>query len=622
MPGIAGIISRNPNEVINRDLGLMVESMRHEKDYVGSHFVNREMGLHVGWLCHQGSLGEYMPLMSQDRKIVLVILGEHFSHSGDLPPLGRNAREAGKELLRLYEESGENSLTALNGWFCGVILDSRLGKVTVFNDRYSMGRVYFHEDAEEFVFASEAKALLRIRPSLRTIEPSALAQFLRSNCVMGNKTLFKGISLLPGASSWTFKGAVTPEKRSYFDFADWENQSPLEPEELHRRFGDSVSKIIPAYMESMQRIGLSLTAGIDTRMILATKDQGRILPCYTFGGLWGETFDIRTARELARICGVPHTVIRINEGFFQDFPTYAQKAVYVSDGTHEMMGAHDVYFNKVARDIAPIRVTGKFGSEVVRIRRLIPLLDFPRHLAQAGLVTYLDEVPTFEQISQKTHPLTRVVSEEIPWSEFGKVAVEQAATTLRTPYLDNQLVKLMYRATSGLRACRDLQARYVKERDRRLSDVLTDMGRVREDGNLLGRIIHIMYRVWFKEEFIYLYATPHWLTWVDRRLEALKPERLLAGRHKFEGYRIWIKTHLSNFVRETLLNPQARCTEFFDKPWIAKIVERHIAGTHNYFREINKIMSVELLCSTLLAPASSAGRASADRDLTCLTPGR
>ena len=50
------------------------------------------------------------------------------------------------------------------------------------------------------------------------------------------------------------------------------------------------------------------------------------MPCYTFGGLWGETFDIRTARKLAAVCNLSHEVIRINDQFLQDFGKYARKA--------------------------------------------------------------------------------------------------------------------------------------------------------------------------------------------------------------------------------------------------------------------------------------------------------
>jgi hypothetical protein len=126
------------------------------------------------------------------------------------------------------------------------------------------------------------------------------------------------------------------------------------------------------------------------------------------------------------------------------------------------------------------------------------------------------------------------------------------------------------------------------------------MGRMADDGELIGKIRYSLFWALFKAEFIYLFSTPHWLTRVDRTLEKLELERILVGRQKFEAYRIWIKTHLAESIRDILLNPRAQCTEFFDKASVERVVVRHTAGTHNYLNEINKMLTVELICSSLL----------------------
>ena len=187
MPGIAGIIRREAYEGIEQDLNLMVKSMRHESDYAADQYVNAELGLYLGWVSHPCSLGHWMPVVSADKRYVLIILGEHFEHINR--PASRNGNEnpdsRTQDLLRLLEESGDKCLDRLNGWFCGIAIDLKLRRVTLFNDRYGMSRVYVHEGKEEFLFASEAKSLLRVRPALRAIDPEGLAQYLRFNCVMG-----------------------------------------------------------------------------------------------------------------------------------------------------------------------------------------------------------------------------------------------------------------------------------------------------------------------------------------------------------------------------------------------------------------------------------------------------
>lgn len=603
MPGIAGIVRRDPYEGIEQDVALMLNSLSHGKDYVAGRYINAELGLYLGWAGHSCSTAKCMPLISADRRRLLVLIGEHFDHTPAGVANTGNGDHRGKELLRLFEELGDRIIGRLNGWFCGVVIDLNSRRVTLFNDRYSMSRIYLHEQQQEFIFASEAKSILRVRPALRSMDPRGLAQYLRFNCTMGNATLFKGISLLPAASSWVFDGTVVPKKTSYFDFADWEKQPILRPEEFYDRFEETVSRTFPSYAEAPQPVALSITAGLDTRVILAAcNGQKHSLPCYTFGGTWGETLDIRLGRKLAAVCDQPFQAIKLNEEFLRDFPSLAQKSVYVSDGTLDACGAHDIFFNETARRIAPFRLTGKFGSEVVRVRRLIRSGDFARDLLLRGFSETLDEVPTFEQIGRMSHPLTRVVSEEIPWYEYGRVAVEQSAIVLRTPYMDNDLVQLMYRAPAEVRASRRLQAKYVVLKGGHLASLPTNMDIIRPGNQILSNLTYLLLWALFKAEFTYLYAAPHWLTRLDRKLGRLRLERILAGRQKYEGYRIWFKTDFADFIRDTLLNPRARYLEFFDRLAVERVVLAHTSGRCNYLDQVNKILTTELVYSTLLRP--------------------
>ena len=606
MPGIAGIIQKCPDKDVEGDLTRMVQSMRHESFYRGGEYINKDLGLYLGWMGHQGGFSDCMPLVSRDNDVVLIFQGENYVGADTLAQLRRSGNEVdesnGRYLLQLYEALGDRFILDLNGWFSGVIADLRKRTITLFNDRYGMGRIYFYEGEAEFIFASEAKALLKIRRDLQTMDHGAVAQYLRGGCVMGHKTLFKGITLLPNGSSWVFEGDSVPKKKRYFEFSEWERQKPLGLDELYQNFETVVSTTFPKYAESSQRVAVSLTAGLDTRTIMASlQGEERRLPCYTFGGTWGETFDIRTAREVARVRGQQHDVIKISEAFFRDFPDLARKTIYISDGTHDAFGAHDLYFNQIAREIAPVRLTGKFGSEVVRVRKTIPWEKFSRDLLNPAFLDCFDEAKSLDRVTQTGNALSRAVCEEIPWYEFGRVAVEQSQVTLRTPYMDNELVKLMFQAPSELRANGNLQAQYVKAKSPELNKILTNLSRSGEGHWLFQELTYLAFWSLFKAEYIYLFATPHWLTRIDRSMERLALERFLAGRQKFEAYRIWIKTKLSEFICDILLDSGVRYSDIFRKDCVEKMVMRHVAGTHNYLNEINKVLTIELINLSLLS---------------------
>ena len=605
MPGLAGIIRFAPHESTEQDLDAMLGAIRYNNRYLHGKFVDRECGIRIGWTCHPGSFAEGMPLVSQSGDTVMIFSGENFEEPGRVAHLShaisdKNPAKAAY-LLELYAERGEKFFGELNGWFAGVIIDRRSRRVTLFNDRYGMGRVYYHAGPDEFLFASEAKALLAVRPALRRMEPERLAEFLRYNCVLGDRTLFNGISLLPKASAWSFEQNTSPRKRQYFDFSEWESQPHLEDEAFYNQWANTVARVFPHYAQEGDKVALSSTAGLDTRLIMAgLRDQIKQHPSYTFNGAWGELLDVRTGRKTARVYNQAHQSISINEEFLSGFPDYARRAVHISDGTHDAFGAHDVFLNEIAREIAPIRLTGKFGSEIVRVRRLIPSRTYQPGLLQDDLQTLVEQLPAFANTNPKGHALTRVVTEEIPWHEQARVAVEQSQLVLRTPYMDNELVKLMYQAPLGSRTAGDLQERYVRERAPEFARDITNMGRFSSSNPLVTKFFYYLFRTYFKVEYVYLHVTPHWLTWFDRKLEYLHLERLLSGRQKWEAYRIWIKTAFAPFLRETLCDPQAGYTHFFDYRTVRTMVERHTAGTHNYLEEINKVLTVQLISSSLL----------------------
>src|SRR5262249_58024253 len=116
------------------------------------------------------------------------------------------------------------------------------------------------------------------------------------------------------------------------------------------------------YFDGHQSIAMSLTGGLDTRMILACHNPDPdSLPCYTFGSMFRENQDVRVARRLAQICHQRHEVIVPGQEFLSKFPYYAQRAVYLSDGCVNVGRAPDLYLNEIAREIAPVRMTGNYG---------------------------------------------------------------------------------------------------------------------------------------------------------------------------------------------------------------------------------------------------------------------
>ena len=114
--------------------------------------------------------------------------------------------------------------------------------VTLFNDRYGMHRLYYHESNDAFYFAAEAKAIIAVRPELRRLDSRGLGEFIACGAVMENRTLFDGIRALPPGSAWIFRKGALESKGSYFVPESGKNQESLDPETYYGNYGRRTRK--------------------------------------------------------------------------------------------------------------------------------------------------------------------------------------------------------------------------------------------------------------------------------------------------------------------------------------------------------------------------------------------
>ena len=268
-------------------------------------------------------------------------------------------------LVHLYEEMGLEFLGKINGWFSGLLVDLREQKTFLFNDRYGLGRICYHEHEGALYFASEAKSLLKILPALRALNPKSVGEYFSCGCVLQNRTLFSGVSLLPGGSVWTVSKFEPIAKELYFHQGLWEELPTLSESNYYENLKETWGRVLPEYFRENEQCALSLTGGLDSRMILAWAPRlpGQ-LPCYTFGGRYRDCNDVKVARRLARLSQQPHQIIHVGKEFLSEFPALAEKTAYITDGNLDASGTIDLFVQSRARQIAPIRVTGTNGGEI------------------------------------------------------------------------------------------------------------------------------------------------------------------------------------------------------------------------------------------------------------------
>ena len=604
MPGITGVIKHRSADNEEQKLNVMLQSMMHESFYTSGSYKNTELGIYIGHISIEDSFSDCMPIHNEKRDLVMFLAGECFVDDDLINFLRRRGHEFcpnnASYLIHLYEEMGWSFFRNLNGWFSGFILDIEQSKAVLFNDRYGMQKIYYHEDKTAFYFSSEAKSLLKVLPSLREMNFQSMGEYFCLDCAINNKTFFSNILLLPPASAWTFSNG-TLERKRYFEPSTLENQSHLTKKHFFEELGETFSRILPRYF-SGNSVGMALTGGLDTRLILAclNKDRGE-LPCFTFGGIKRDSIDVRIARKVAKLLDQEHHTIRLDENFLSDYPHHVEKAIYLTDGLADACTADEVYLNKIVRQIAPIKMTGKFGSQVMRGLSLLRAQETNDQLIAPDFMEFISAAKQRYSELRSGHNLTFLLYNEIPWYFSKYTSAEFTQLTVRSPYLDNDFVSLLYKAPLGVLDTSAFQAYLIAQKSPELYRIMTNRGLCGRSSPLISVPLRLLYNFLNRVDTLLVqailpYSLHHWVA----RVDFWQVSRLAIGFDKFRFYRLWFRKELSQYLQEILFDRRTLERPYWNKKFLTKIVYDHINGRGNYLSEIRKILTAELIHRVLL----------------------
>jgi asparagine synthase (glutamine-hydrolysing) len=287
-------------------------------------------------------------------------------------------------------------------------------------------------------------------------------------------------------------------------------------------------------------------------------------------------------------------VIQVGDAFLARFPEYAERTVYLTEGNVDVYRAADLYVSQRAREIAPAKVVGTYGSEIVR-----QAVMFKPKAPQTGLFppAILSQVRQAEETYasvRRRHPVTFAAFCQSPWYHHGILGLEQTQLTVHSPFMDNDFVRTVYQAPKPTSPTDDVRLRLIGDGSAALARIRSDRGVGGGSGRLISAVVRGLQEFTFKAEYAYDYGMPHWLAQIDHRLSRLHLERLFLGRHKLLHFRTWYRNSLADYVKQTLLDPVALTRPYLEPKRQEAIVRQHINGERNYTTEIHKLITLEL----------------------------
>lgn len=174
------------------------------------------------------------------------------------------------------------------------------------------------------------------------------------------RTLFQNLELLnAGVHARCERGAIdfdTVAIAQMDELESWDAYSEL--------MGEAISNALDRMDLSLAF--LSLTAGLDTRLILSILEgQQRLIPACTLAGM-RSTLDSERAAELCQRLGISHNVVYLNDSFRRELPQLAMFASLHSGGLTSVGEAHEVHYYNALGGNYKSRLSGCLGNQVGR----------------------------------------------------------------------------------------------------------------------------------------------------------------------------------------------------------------------------------------------------------------
>jgi asparagine synthase (glutamine-hydrolysing) len=623
--GICGICHSDTERRVDEGLlEAMRDALVHRGPDEGGIVVDGSIGLAMRRLSIIDLAGGHQPLSNEDGTVHLVCNGEIYNHAElrrDLEARGHVFRTLSdaEVALHLYEERGQEFLTALRGMFGLAIWDATRQILTLAVDRFGIKPLYYHAAAEGLVFCSELSPMLAADLIPRDTDHGALAEFFDLGFIAPPTTPFAGTAKLPPAHRLTWRRGESPHVSRYWDLQPCERPYEGSDADLRTTVRERLTESVEAHLVSDVPVGVLLSGGIDSAAIttLARRASATHLRTFTLGFADWSGDERKLARETARRAGTEHVEIvaepanvdllpKLADHFGEPFadpaalPTYILtrlaaehvKVVLSGDGGDEIFLGYTVFrglqmSRRLSRLPASLRRAGRGAARRLPRTGRTALDD---RLAVLGRRSHDSLLSPLDAYRRKLRPVGLADPAGILSPAFGDRVAHAA---LRDPVADAVLAY-------GAGDARSLDAfAYAGLKVGLAGGMLVKVDRMSMANSLEVRVPFLDHRL---AEFVWSVPTsrrfPHSRLkglLKDTMADAL-PEHVLSGRKRGFGVPLtaWFRDDLWRYSSDVLLDGSVRTAGFFDVDAVASLLSKHRSGTVDAGEAIWTLLMFEL----------------------------
>lgn len=313
MCGIAGYISKEIG-LGEATLHHFTSSQHHRGPDAAAVFMEDHVGLAHNRLSIQDtSTNANQPFVSANGRYVMVYNGEVYNFKElrakiDFPLRSTSDTEVILELFAIYKEK---CVDFFRGMFALAIYDRQDKELWLMRDRLGIKPLYYYQDGEHFLFASELKALADL-PYLKnklTIDLEAVQHYLYLGLIPSPSTLFQQIKKLDSGSVGKISHKHGLQTSYYWRAQDFLDRQYVKPTKAKETIKELLFDSVREHLISDVPVGLFLSGGIDSSLLAAVAQQVQpgSIKTFTIGFEDTKYDEAPFAKEIARFLGTDHS---------------------------------------------------------------------------------------------------------------------------------------------------------------------------------------------------------------------------------------------------------------------------------------------------------------------------
>ncbi|WP_079243491.1 asparagine synthase (glutamine-hydrolyzing) [Chryseobacterium indologenes] len=260
----------------------------------------------------------HQPMLSEDEQIIITFNGEIYNFKKlrkELESLGYSFHSTSdtEVILKAYQQWGNATFAKLDGMFAICIVDLISQKLILARDRVGMKPLFYHQNEEGLVWASEIKALLKNELVKPEINWNGVYTNFLFQTTLAPQTCFQHIFSLEPASFMTID--LKDQKITKKKF--WKLPSPsgknISEEEAVKKIDELLSQSISEQLFADVPVAIMMSGGIDSTLIASkSKSFNAGVNTYTISYPFSEE-EVTNASIAARHFDVLHEIKEVSD---------------------------------------------------------------------------------------------------------------------------------------------------------------------------------------------------------------------------------------------------------------------------------------------------------------------